>query len=111
MLDSCLEWQLHHLGTAPAIQRATGSYFEAQDSFGRWLDERCILDATLSTRPGQLQADFATWARENGEQSTLSAADFREAIERTKGLKYTVYAGTRLVRGIGFKTDHSPMGR
>jgi putative DNA primase/helicase len=106
MVEGCLEWQRDRLGTAPAIQKATGSYFEAQDAFGRWLAERCILDPTLSTRPGQLQADFAAWTRSSGETSALSAAEFREQVERTKGLRYVVNGGARWVRGIGLRPSY-----
>lgn len=101
MLDGCLEWRRDRLGTSPAIAKATGSYFEAQDAFGRWLVERCILDPILSARPGALQADFAAWTQANGELSTLAPAVFREAIERTNGLKYVTNQGRQWVRGIG----------
>jgi putative DNA primase/helicase len=107
MIDGCREWQRNRLGTSPAIATATGSYFEAQDTFGRWLAERCIIDPTLSTRPGHLQTDFATWVRTSGEQAVLSATEFREAIERTRGLRYAKNNGIPWVRGIGMRVDQS----
>ena len=58
MLDGCAMWQRDRLGTAAAVQRATDSYFEGQDGFRHWLDERCILDPSLSERPSSLLSDF-----------------------------------------------------
>ena len=43
MIDGCLWWQRDGLGTAAAITKASSSYFEQQDAFGRWMDERCVL--------------------------------------------------------------------
>ena len=66
MIDGCVEWQALRLGTCKAIGQATSAYFEQQDAFGRWMDERCIVCRDKSTKPGQLLADFNAWAKENG---------------------------------------------
>ena len=101
MIDGCMAWRRDGLGTCAAVAAETGTYFEQQDAFGRWLEERCILDGTLSTKPSALLADFLAWVRENGEAS-VTASEFRETVERTKGLKY-VKSGTQWVRGVGVK--------
>ena len=102
MLDGCLEWQRRRLGSAEAIEAATSSYFEAQDMFRRWLDERCIVDPTLAIRPSALQGDFAGWCRENGEP-VVSASDFREMAERTRGLRYAKVKGSFWIKGAGLR--------
>jgi len=102
MIDGCLVWQRERLGTAPAIAAKTNAYFEQQDSFGRWLAERCIVDPTLQTRPGQLYGDFKAWCQGNGEHAP-SNAEFAETVERTKGLGRSKVRGIQWIKGIGLK--------
>jgi putative DNA primase/helicase len=102
MIDGCLAWQRESLGTAAAISSATSAYFEQQDAFRRWLDERCILDRGLSLKPGILLANFNEWAKANGEETITSNA-FAELIDRTPGLMRAKSDGARLVRGIGLR--------
>lgn len=102
MIDGCLMWQRERLGTAPAIAAKTSAYFEQQDGFGRWLAERCIVDLTLQTRPGQLYGDFKAWCLGNGEHAP-SNAEFAETVDRTKGLRRTKTAGVPWVKGVGLK--------
>lgn len=104
MIDGCLEWQQFRLGTAPAIAAATSDYFEQQDGFRRWLDERCILDDTPQSRPGALFADFKAWCTANGEDAP-NANEFAELLDRTPGIKRFRTHGSRWVRGIGLKVE------
>lgn len=104
MLDGCLTWQQSRLGHSDAIKAATVSYFEQQDAFGMWLEERCIQGRDLSVKPAMLIADFNAWAKENGEK-TLSANEFAEHVNRTPGLKRQKTNGIRYVLGVGLKAD------
>ena len=85
MLDGCAEWQRDRLGTSEAIKGATAAYFERQDAFRHWLDERCTLDARKKQKFGLLLANFNEWAKANGEE-TLSQNAFSELIDRTPPL-------------------------
>ncbi len=105
MIDGCLAWQKARLGNAEAVQSATSAYFEQQDAFRRWMDERCELDPNFATKPGALLADFNAWARGNGED-TLNNGSFAEMIERADKLTRTRSNGVRLVKGIALKPDH-----
>ncbi len=102
MIDGCLMWRRERLGTAPAIAAKTSAYFEQQDSFGRWLAERCIVDTTLQTRPGQLYSDFKAWCHGQGE-IVANNADFAETVDRAKGLQRVKVRGTQWVKGVGLK--------
>jgi putative DNA primase/helicase len=102
MIEGCIAWREKRLGSAPAIERATSSYFAQQDGFRRWLNECCDLGPDPSERPGKLFADFTAWSRDNGEPP-VSSGEFREMIERTQGLRYVTNKGTRYVRGIALK--------
>ena len=88
MLDGCLEWQRDRLGTSPAIAGASGSYFEAQDAFGRWLEDECILDPILTIKHSDLLGAFAQWGKANGEAAP-SAVDFAELVDRHPALYRT----------------------
>jgi hypothetical protein len=48
-LKGCLDWQLHGLGR-PRASAATDEYFEEQDLFGQWVEERCETGAGASPR-------------------------------------------------------------
>lgn len=103
MIEGCMVWRKQGLGTAAAITAATSSYFEQQDAFRRWIDEMCILHATLSLKPGILLTNFNNWAKANGEEMVSSNA-FAELIDRFPGLTRDKSHGVRLVKGIGLKT-------
>jgi putative DNA primase/helicase len=66
MIDGCVAWQQNGLGTAAAIATATNTYFEQQDAFRRWMDERCKLHESLKLKPSILLADFNAWAKRGG---------------------------------------------
>jgi putative DNA primase/helicase len=102
MIEGCLLWQQQRLGTAPAIAAKTAEYFELQDAFGRWMGERCTLDAAFSARPGALYGDFRNWAKANGEHAP-SNQEFAENINRHKGLFRRTVRGAHWVAGIKLK--------
>ena len=104
MIEGCLAWQEQRLGTAQAIAAKTSEYFELQDAFGRWISERCTLDATLSAKPGQLYADFRSWGQANGEH-VPSNQEFAENLNRHKDLFRRTVRGIRYVAGIGLKEN------
>lgn len=106
IIEGCLDWQAEGLGTCAAVSGLTGDYFEQQDAFGRWLEERCILDKSLSSKTGLVHADFNAWAKANTED-TLNNNEFAELIERTSGLSRVKNNGVRLIRGIGLKVPHA----
>lgn len=107
MIDGCLAWQRHGLGQPEAVKAATADYFEAQDSFGAWAAERCILDHQLQERPSRLLADFNAWAEANGERPTTRHR-LRGWIERQAALRYKRVKGADYVAGIGLRAVDGP---
>lgn len=83
-LQGCLEWQRVGLRPPPKVLAATDEYFEAEDAFGRWLDECCERVAQHVEATAALYASWKAWAEANGEfvgsikrfSQTLSARDF-----------------------------------
>ena len=107
MIDGCLESQRHGLGTATVIQQASDNYFIQQDAFGRWLEERCILDVMLSTRPAALFSDYRAWCATNGEVA-LTSPEFAEVRDRTRGLILKTRDGARWIVGVGLRAVPEP---
>lgn len=101
-IEGCLAWQRDGLGTCPLIAAETGSYFQQQDHFGRWLAERCHVVPSMSERPSKLLADFLAWAKAAGE-ATMNSSEFREMVERSEGLRYATVKGVQWVRGVGLR--------
>jgi putative DNA primase/helicase len=106
MIDGCLMWQTARLGTAAAIAAKTGEYFEQQDGFGRWLGERCTLDAThtMRTKSGHLYSDFKGWCVGNGEHAPNNA-EFVETLSRDRRIRRAVINGSVFYRGIALKPE------
>jgi putative DNA primase/helicase len=102
MIEGCREWQAQRLGTSKAFAAKTRDYFEQQDLFGRWLDERCIVDPTLQSRPGELYKDFRDWCVGSGEHVS-SNAEFAEAVARTPNLMRAKTQGLFWIKGVGLK--------
>lgn len=100
MIEGCIEWQKYGLNPPKAVQDATKDYFDAQDYFGRWLDNCCKLHPTLEVKPSALMHSFQDWCRENGEEITDNRR-IRGLIEKQPGLRYVTVRGTQWVRGIG----------
>ena len=102
MINGCLEYQRTGLKPPPAVVEATRAYFDAQDHFGQWLKERCVLGPDRSARPGELLDDFKAWCTENG-------VPFRDnkwlkpLLVQVPGVRYAKVKGSQLVRGIGLK--------
>lgn len=109
MIDGCLAWQADGLTKPDVVNAATAEYFEAQDHFGRWLAECCIIEGTLSTKPAALLKSFQDWCQANGEELADNRR-LRGMIERTEGLRYVTNKGAQLVRGIGLRPPASARG-
>lgn len=100
MIEGCVEWQRTGLVRPKVALDATADYFDAQDVFGRWLAEHCILHADLTSKPGVLLTSCRAWAEANGE-TVPSPPQFRSALEKVSGVRYAKVKGVHWVKGIG----------
>jgi putative DNA primase/helicase len=103
-IEGCLAWQKRGLDPPDDVRAANAKYFATQDTFARWVEDRCILDPTLQLRTKLLRGSFNEWARANGE-GEMSTNDFSEAVDRFKGapLKRVTIHGRHTVKGIGLQ--------
>lgn len=67
MVQGCLDWQRQGLYPPQAVIDATAEYFETEDAFGRWIEERCSTDSSATVTTANLFADWREWANEVGE--------------------------------------------
>lgn len=102
MIQGCLDWQSDGLAAPDAVAEATAEYFEAQDTMGQWVTERCILHPTLELAPSLLLRDFNEWADRNGA-ARWDNTRFRGWAERQPGLRYAWVKGVRFIKGIGLQ--------
>ena len=109
MIQGCLEWQANGLQRPGVVIEATDAYFDAQDRFGRWLAERCLVRPNLQSQPGVLLADCRRWAEANGEDP-LTGPVFRNAMEKVAGVRYVKVHGHQWIKGINLGPWRTPNG-
>lgn len=99
-LKGCLDWQLHGLGRPVSVAEATDEYFEEQDLFGQWVEERCITGPDDWELPTALFHDWTSYAKASGEPSgtmTGFAGKLKKAgFRRRKSAGVRSWLGLRL---------------
>lgn len=102
-LKGCLDWQLHGLGRAPSVISATDEYFEDQDFFGTWVEERCETAAEAWDMPSTLFRSWQQFAKANGEDAG-SMVTFTGKLKGA-GFRRGKSAGIRSYRGIRVRSQ------
>jgi putative DNA primase/helicase len=72
----CGDWRRdgHSLRVSETIEASTRRYRESQDSVAQFLDARCLLGPTGSTRPAVLRAAYLDWCKEQDLKPTTGDA-------------------------------------
>lgn len=106
-LQGCIAWQREGLRPPQCVRQATDEYFEAEDSIGRWIEERCLAGASGTALTAELFADWKQWAETAGEyvgtQKRLS-----ELLQSRGFEKWRNTAGLRGLQGIALKFRAEP---
>ncbi len=66
-LEGCLAWQRDGLTPPAGVVAATEDYLDAEDVFGQWLAECCVVGPGHWARAGALYAAFTRWKTARGE--------------------------------------------
>lgn len=66
-IKGCLEWQKIGLAPPAAVVRATADYFETEDTFGRWIEDRCEQGPNCKAYTRELFDDWKKFAKSNEE--------------------------------------------
>ncbi|CAJ3063157.1 Phage-plasmid primase P4-like [Burkholderia pseudomallei] len=107
-VQGCLEWQRRGgLDRDQQVVDATNEYFEAEDALGRWLDERCVCQASGTSLTAELFRDWKQWAEEAGE-FTGSQRRFADLLITRGFERWRNSMGVRGFRGIGLKVAPAP---
>lgn len=96
-IDGCLAWQQQGLNPPKVVRSVTEDYLSAEDTLGRWIEERCVLGATYSGNASELFGDWNIWCYRNGE-SAGSQKRFSQGLQNRKGI---VRNRSRRARGFG----------
>lgn len=102
MVKGCLAWQREGLGETPNITNATREYRKEQDIFGRFLEDRCVVNAedpNLRTSSERLYRTYKAWADHNNFSPMTSVAFGRKLGEDNRFSPCKV-EGTRGWQGI-----------
>ncbi len=106
-VQGCLSWQQDGLNPPDSVVSATDEYFEAEDAIGRWLEENCVLQASVQSLTAELFNDWKQWADSTGE-FVGSQRRFSDLLI-TRGIeKWRNSMGLRGFRGISLKTPSTP---
>ena len=96
----CLEWQRSGLTPSESVKSATASYRTDMDTFGDFLDERCIVEDGAKVSAKEIYGAYRAWADENGEklvsQRWFGLRLGERGFAKKKSMGYPFYYGIRL---------------
>lgn len=68
-LRGCLDWQRNGLGEPESVRRATAEYRAAEDVFGQFLADCCVLSPQCKAKLSDVLMRYRRWAEERGERN------------------------------------------
>jgi putative DNA primase/helicase len=106
MLDGCLDWQANELTPAPAIAAATRDYFENQDLFGQWLEDKCDAEPGNEFKTATSAQLFKSWSEfmQAAGEDPGSRKGFAGMLER-RGFQKDRTGKARLWNGLRLKAE------
>jgi putative DNA primase/helicase len=112
MIEGCLDWQRNGLVRPSAVQAATDAYFDDQDLFGQWLQDRCIVEPGATGRwcaSSDLYASWKNYALKAGEdpgtQKKLSANLVKRGLMQQRRSECRGYLGISLSLVTSYSTE------
>ena len=105
----CLDWQVHGLGKAEAVNQATAEYRESSDVLGAWFSECCKLDPALTTPASALFGAWSAWATENGHKP-MNVTWFGRRLSERGGLEKVKGKSANAWKGIGLIGSEAQRG-
>lgn len=101
-IAGCCDWQANGLTRPEIVTAATADYFEDQDLFGQWLDERCDRATGKWELPTPLFNDWAGYARAAGDEPGTQRA-MSSKLKRAGFQPRKMPGGIRTYQGISLK--------
>ncbi|ESZ65712.1 phage/plasmid primase, P4 family [Mesorhizobium sp. L103C131B0] len=97
LIEGCLDWQEEGLKPPQAVVAASEAYLAEEDTFGRWMADRCELDPNDWTSSADLFGDYDAYARQ-GREHVGNRTDFTEKL-----LAQKVIVAERTNAGRGYR--------
>jgi putative DNA primase/helicase len=97
-IAGCLDWQANGLVRPEIVTAATIDYFDDQDLFSQWIEDRCEIDRSRWELPSLLYSDWIAYARAAGEDPGNSRG-MKSRLERA-GFPRVKTMGMRVYRGL-----------
>jgi len=95
----CLDWQRDGLNLPEQVRAATSQYRAAQDHVAAFLEDCCLLSATVAVPNGQLRDAYEAWCAQEGV-TPLNATVFGSQLT-DRGLPAGKSSGKRVRKGVG----------
>jgi putative DNA primase/helicase len=102
MVEGCLDWQEEGLSPPSAVVAASEAYLVEEDTLGRWITERCDLDANAWTSSEELFRDFDEYARA-GNEHVGTSKEFGTKLAQHEGIAAKRTGSSRGYRGLKLK--------
>lgn len=80
---------------------ATEKYLADEDSFARWMEEKCIVSKGLQRASGDLWGSYKAWCDLNNEHAGAQKS-FSQELEK-RGFERAKVLQVRIFRGIDLK--------
>jgi putative DNA primase/helicase len=106
VIQGCITWQMEGLNPPAVVREATRDYLSAEDSIGRWIEERCTTSTDLWTPSARLFADFKEWCQRTGEHEG-SQKRFTQQLE-AHGFKRARTSSAKGFEGIALRSNGVP---
>jgi putative DNA primase/helicase len=105
-IRGCLAWQKEGLNPPAVVRDATAEYLDSEDAIGRWLEDRCLIDARPWTAAKTLFASWQEWCLETGEREG-SQKHFAQQLEARGYQRHRTNRAKGFI-GIGVREDMVP---
>jgi putative DNA primase/helicase len=96
-IKGCIDWQRNGLVIPARVRAETATYFESQDAFGEWLDDRCVAVSRAAAFV-DLYASYAAFCENRNERPRGSREFGDELVVRG----YQRVKDAHGIRGRGF---------
>lgn len=103
MIEGCVAWQEHGLGSCKAVDTATNDYLSEEDALGNWISDCCIVDVARFASSADLFASWTGWAEAAnefvGNKKSLGQALQKRGFERDRDGQVRGYRGITVKKG------------
>lgn len=104
IVDGCLLWQKSGLAVPEAVTQATKEYRAAEDTLGRFIDDKCFVGGAARVTTSELYKALENWCIEDGEFKISKRLMVDRLLERGFQPDRIGAEQARGWRGIGIKT-------